>query len=86
MITFRKQVIVTREYQVTLPEFVHQHLVEVRPFGNEYDFFVPSGTQKGCIQGVFSLDQSKCNISDFEDKEAVLKGLTGYVEKYGEIK
>lgn len=59
VITFQKEVIVNRTFEMTAEEFVKIHLMEVRQFGSELDLLVQSGTNSGFITSAITLKDSE---------------------------
>ena len=72
MINFYKQKVVDVEYTVSIEDFVLEHLEEVRPWGDEYDFYVQDSFNTG------HLKQKDCPIEDLGCNDSIIKGLRTY--------
>lgn len=59
MVTFTKEVIVSRTFEMTAQEFIKTHLREVRQFGSELDLFVQDGVNSNFITSVITLKESE---------------------------
>ena len=78
MINFYKQKVVDVEYTVSIEDFVLEHLEEVRPWGDEYDFYVQDSVNRGYLSRVMSLKQKDCPIKDLSCNDSIIKGLKHY--------
>ncbi|QDP64716.1 MAG: hypothetical protein GOVbin2917_31 [Prokaryotic dsDNA virus sp.] len=80
MINFYKQKVVDVEYTVSVEDFVLEHLEEVRPWGDEYDFYVQDSVNSGYLSRVMSLKKKDCPIEDLSCNDSIIKGLRTYYE------
>lgn len=64
MITFTKEVVVSRTFELSAEDFVKMHLREVRQYGSEIDLFVQDGKNSNFITSVITLKASE--LVDFE--------------------
>lgn len=82
MISFYKTKVIEQEHTVSVEEFVLEYLEEIRIWGDQYDFYVSCGVNRGYISRVFTIPIKDCPIADLDDDDCIIKALNKW--KYGE--
>lgn len=65
------QKVITYEVEVTPEQFVNDHLIKIRKYENEFDFYVRDRLNNGCLVRELTLPEKhfKNNISNFKTNE-----------------